>query len=261
MLGVFDCTRYFIVDMDGTFYLDGTIIPGADAFLQHVQAKGREYFFFTNNSANNAVSCMARLEAMGFPVSEQQLMLSSQVAIAYIQANYPGKTVFLLGNERLTADVMHAGIPLVQKSPDIVLLGFDVTLTYQKIWDAAHFIASGALYIATHPDKNCPCEGGFMPDTGSMIELFAASTDRYPLVMGKPTTYTVDYITERLDCKREELAFIGDRLETDIAIGVNHGIPTALVLTGVTDEAAYAHSAIKADVVVPSLSDLKEYIQ
>lgn len=257
---IFKNTKYFIVDMDGTFYLDGNIIPGADEFLKKVRESGRDFYFFTNNSSNNVASCRGKLEKMGFPVDESRVIISSHVTIDFLKRNRPGKSVFLLGNERLTADFEAAGINLVNSDPDIVVLGFDTTLTYQKMWDAARFIANGAEYIATHPDLNCPTADGFMPDTGSMIELFAASTGKRPLVMGKPMTATVDYITHMLSCERSEIAFIGDRLATDIAIGASHGIPSVLVLSGVTTVDEYEQSEIRASVVVDSMKDLAEYL-
>ena len=258
--GIFEKTKYFIVDMDGTFYLDGNIIPGADGFLKKVRESGRDFFFFTNNSSNNVASCREKLEKMGFPVDEKRVIISSHVTIDFLKKNRAGKSVYLLGNERLTNDFRLAGIELTNENPDIVVLGFDTTLTYQKIHDAARFIAGGAEYIATHPDLNCPTADGFMPDTGSMIELFAASTGKRPLVMGKPMTATVDYITNLLSCSRDEIAFIGDRLATDIAIGAAHSIPTVLVLSGVTTVEEYEKSDIKASVVVESMKDLAAYL-
>lgn len=257
---VFEKTRYFIIDMDGTFYLDGNIIPGADEFIYSLIESGRDYRFFTNNSSNNVEVCCAKLAKMGFPVDSDRVIISSHVAADYINRTYPGKTVFLLGNERLTADIAGAGIPLVQDNPDIVLLGFDTTLTYQKLWDAVRFIDGGAIYLATHPDLNCPTAQGYMPDTGSMIELFAASTGKRPTVLGKPMTATVDYLTRLLGCERNELAFIGDRLATDIAIGCNHSIPSALVFSGVTTPEEYASSPIRASVTAENMKALCRYL-
>lgn len=257
---IFSSTKYFIIDMDGTFYLDGNIIPGSDKFITALKESGRDYRFFTNNSSNNVDVCREKLAAMGFPVDEDRVIISSHVAVDYLNRNYPGKAVYLLGNERLTADMLSGGIRLVDENPDIVLLGFDTTLTYKKLWDAVRFVDGGAIYIATHPDVNCPTAGGYKPDTGSMIELFAASTGKRPLVLGKPMTATVDYLTNLLGCKRDELAFIGDRLATDIAIGQNHGIPTALVYSGVTTPEEYAASPIKASVAVKDMLALCEYL-
>ena len=257
---VFEKTKYFIIDMDGTFYLGGEIIEGADRFIDKALATGRDFRFFTNNSSNNVEVCCEKLKKMGYPVSEDKVIISSHVTIDYLNKNHADERVYLLGNERLTNDFIKGGINLVDDEPDVVVLGFDTTLTYEKINKAANYIAGGAVYIATHPDLNCPMANGFMPDTGSMIEMFAASTGKRPLVMGKPMTHTVDYITSLLGCEREEIAFIGDRLATDIAIGADHGIPCALVLTGVTTKEEYATAGIPASVVVDSLEALGDYI-
>ncbi len=257
---VFAKTKYFIIDMDGTFYLSGNLIEGSEYFISKVRETGRDFYFFTNNSSNNVEVCRDKLAKMGFPVDEKRIIVSSHVAASYLNKHYPGKKVYLLGNERLTGDMLAAGINLTDENPDIVLLGFDTTLTYEKIRKAAKYIYEGAVYLATHPDVNCPTADGFKPDTGSMIEMFAASTGRRPEVLGKPMTATVDYITGLLGCERDELAFIGDRLATDIAIGMNHSIPCALVFSGVTTPEEYAQSQIRASVAVENLKALAEYL-
>ena len=258
---LFERTKYFIFDMDGTFYLGDQMIPGADVFARSLAAHGLDYRFFTNNSSNSEEVCMAKLARMGFPVEPGRVVLSSDVAADYLNTHCPGARVYLLGNERLTADMLRAGVTLVQEEPDLILLGFDTTLSYEKIVKAANWIAGGLLYYATHPDRNCPMGEGFWPDTGSMIALFEASTGRTPIVMGKPMRATVDYLTRRLRCEPEELVFVGDRLETDIAIGADHGIPSVLVLTGVTTREDYeAQTQVRAGLVVESLGDLENYI-
>lgn len=257
---MFEKTKFFIVDMDGTFYLGDKMIPGADIFLREVKKSGRDYFFFSNNSSHSAASCRARLEKIGFPVPEEKILLSSFVTTAYIQAHYPGKSVYLLGNKNLFDCFRQAHIPLTDETPDIVVLGFDTDLTYARICKACNAIADGAVFLATHPDKNCPVCGGFMPDTGSMIEMFAASTGKYPIVLGKPMTPTVEYLAQKLHCKPEEMAFVGDRLETDIRIGADHGIPTALVFSGVTDRNMLQASAIRPTTAVNSLQDLVRFL-
>ena len=257
---LFAKTKYFIIDMDGTFYLSDNLIEGSVDFIDKLKKTGRDYYFFTNNSSNNVEVCRKKLANMGFPVDENKIIISSHVATAYLNKNHPGKRVYLLGNENLTGDMQKAGINLVDENPDIVLLGFDTTLTYEKIEKAAKYIDEGALYIATHPDMNCPTADGYIPDTGSMIELFAASTGKRPLVLGKPMTPTVDYITDLLGCERDEIAFIGDRLETDIAIGMNHNIPGVLVYSGITSPEDYAKSSVRADLAVENLKELAEYI-
>ena len=258
---LFERTKYFIFDMDGTFYLGDRMIPGADVFARSLAAHGLDYRFFTNNSSNSEEVCMAKLAKMGFPVEPGRVVLSSDVAADYLNTHCPEAKVYLLGNERLTADMLRADIRLVQDEPDLILLGFDTTLSYEKITKAANWIAAGLPYYATHPDKNCPMGNGFWPDTGSMIALFEASAGRRPVVLGKPMRATVDYLTRRLRCAPEELVFVGDRLETDIAIGADHGIPSVLVLTGVTSLEEYeAQTQVKAGLVVERMAQLGEYI-
>ena len=258
---LFARTKYFIFDMDGTFYLGDQMIPGAGGFARRLPEIGLDYLFFTNNSSNSEEVCMAKLAKMGFPVEPGRVALSGDVAADYLNAHCPGARVYLLGNERLTQDMLRAGITLVQDDPDFILLGFDTTLNYEKITKAANWLAAGLPYYATHPDKNCPMKEGFLPDTGSMIALFEASTGRRPTVFGKPERFTVDYLVKRLGCAPEELVFVGDRLETDIAIGHRHGIPSALVLTGVTTREDYeAQDKIQAGLVCESLAEIWEYL-
>jgi len=258
---LFAQTKYFIFDMDGTFYLGDRMIPGAGDFARSLPAKGLDYRFFTNNSSNSEGVCMAKLANMGFPVEPGRVVLSSDVAADYLNTHCPGERVYLLGNERLTSDMQRAGITLVQDNPDLILLGFDTTLDYEKITKAANWIAEGLPYYATHPDRNCPVSGGFLPDTGSMIALFEASAGRRPIVLGKPMRTTVDYLTRLLCCAPEALVFVGDRLETDIAIAAGHGIPSVLVLTGVTTLEEYqAQNEVRAGLVVESMKDIANYL-
>ena len=259
---LFSKAKYFIFDMDGTFYLGDQMIPGAGGFAGSLAGKGLDYRFFTNNSSNSAALCSEKLGKMGFPTPQDNIVLSSDVAADYLVTHCPGARVYLLGNERLTQDLQRAGITLVDDNPDLILLGFDTTLTYEKINKAANWLAAGLPYYATHPDVNCPMKEGFMPDTGAMMAMFEASAGRRPdIVFGKPMHYTVDYLTKRLRCKPEELVFVGDRIETDVAIGFNHGIPSVLVLTGATTLEAYeAQDEIKAGLVVDGLASLAEYV-
>ncbi len=249
--------KCFIVDMDGTFYLGESLLPGAEEFARCVEKSGKKFFFFTNNSSHNEQACLGKLRRYGYDAEDGSVIISSHVTIDFLKRNRAGKTVYLLGNENLTGDFIKAGIVLTDENPDIVVLGFDTTLTYEKINKAANFLAGGAEYIATHPDNNCPLKDGFMPDTGSMIAMFERSTGRTPdLIMGKPYAFTVDYVTNRIGCKREEVAFVGDRLETDIAIGVKNGLKAVLVYTGVTTPEMYEKSEIKATVAFENIGEL-----
>ena len=257
---IFKNTKYFLIDLDGTIYLDDNMIEGADLFLDKIIESGRDFYFFTNNSANNSINCCERMKKIGYPVSEDKVIVSSHVTIDFLKRHRAGKTVYLLGNERLTYDMEKAGISLVDDNPDIVVLGLDTTLTYDKLFKASKFISTGSEYIITHPDLNCPTSSGFIPDVGSLSKVLEAATGKTPLVMGKPTTMAVDYITNKLNCTKDEIAFVGDRLETDIEIGFYHDFPTAFVLSGISTAEDLAKSDIIPSVVAQSVKDLVEYL-
>ena len=264
MHNIFAKTKVFVFDMDGTFYLGSRMLPGAGDFVGSLAARGLDFRFFTNNSSHARVDCLRKLSRMGFPVEEEKVVLSTDVAAAYLNEHHRHAQVYLLGNEKMARELTRAGVTLVDppadEAPDLILLGFDTDLTYARIHKAANWLAEGLPYLATHPDKNCPVPGGFMPDTGAMIALFDASTGRVPKVLGKPERTTVDYLAKHLQCAPEKLCFVGDRLETDIAIG-RHGSPAVLVLTGVTTREDYeAQQEFHADLVVETLPELADYL-
>lgn len=255
---IFENVKYYVADLDGTVYLGNELIDGAKEFFDLVKENGKDFYFLTNNSSNNSVVCREKLIKMGFPVPEEKIIVSTHVAINYIKKNYPDKSVYLIGNSRLLYDFEKSGIPLTEDMPDIVVLGLDDTLNYEKIRKGCNFIIKGAKFIVTHPDIKAPMGDDYMPDAGSMMALFSTCTGVEPLVMGKPEVYTADYLTELLHCRRDEICFIGDSLAADIALGARHGMKTACVLTGVTTLEIYEKSNIKADVCVDSIKDLCE---
>lgn len=255
---IFKNVKYYVADLDGTVYLSDDLIDGAKEFFDLVVENGKDFYFLTNNSSNNSKVCLEKLIKMNFPVPEDKIIVSTHVAINYIKKNYRGKSVYLIGNDRLLYDFEKAGIPMTQDVPDVVVLGLDDTLNYEKILKGCNYIINGAAFIVTHPDIKAPMGGYYKPDAGSMMALFETCTGVKPLVMGKPEVYTADYLTELLNCKREEICMIGDSLAADIALGANHGMKTACVLTGVTTQEIYENSDIKADVIVDSIKDLCE---
>lgn len=255
---IFENVKYYVADLDGTVYLSNNLIDGAKEFFDLAVENGKDFCFLTNNSSNNSKVILERMIKMGFPVPEEKIIVSNHVAIDYIERNFPGKTVYLIGNENLTYDFKKAGINLTDDAPDIVCIGLDDTLNYEKILKGCNYIINGAEFIVTHPDIKAPMGGYYKPDAGSIMQLFATCTGKKPLVLGKPEVYTADYLTRRLNCKREEICMIGDYLGSDIALGANHGMVTACVLTGVTTPEIYEKSDIKADMVVDSIKDLME---
>ena len=257
-----DRCKHFVLDMDGTFYLGDEIIEGSLDFIAQVQKTGRDFLFFTNNSSKNADDYRKKLAAMHCPITDRQIMTSGDVTIAYISTHYAGKSVYVVGTQALIRSFTQAGIRITDDQPDIVVLGFDQSLTYEKITKSCTFIRQGAVYLATHPDINCPVKGGFIPDVGSFIAMIALSTGRNPdLILGKPNGTTVDMIMQRTGWHRQHIAFIGDRLYTDVATGVNNGAYGLLVLSGESDMRTVHESPVKADAVFIDLKEISTYLR
>lgn len=227
----------FVLDMDGTFYLSDNMIEGSDEFLKTVEQTGRKWMFFTNNSSKDKKRYIEKLAKMNCPITSKDILTSGDITIEFLKREYPGRSVFLLGTPALEESFAEAGIAINQNlndTADIVVVGFDMTLTYDKLEHACTLIRNGAVYIATHPDINCPVEGGFIPDCGAFIAAINLSTGKTPRILGKPYTETADMIAEVTGIAKERIAFVGDRLYTDVACGVKNGARGILVLSGET---------------------------
>ena len=249
--------KCFLLDMDGTFYLGGQLIDGSLDFIKRVQETGRDFMFLTNNSSHNANFYVQKLAGMGLNIDRSKVMTSGEATCEKLNELYPGKRAFLLGNEFLAEELAEAGIVVDNKNPEIVVIGFDTTLDYQKMWDVCNFVRAGLPYIATHPDFNCPTETGFMPDIGAIIDFIAASTGRRPdLIVGKPHTGIVEAVLRRTGLKVGELAMVGDRLYTDIETGIRSGMLSILVMSGETTEEMLAESTTKPDLKFGRLADM-----
>ena len=236
--------RCFLLDMDGTIYLGNTLLPGARDFISLLAREGREYIFLTNNSSRDKGA---------------YVLTSGEATAIYLQGIKPGAKVFLLGTPALAREFAAHGLQLVtpKQSPDYVVVGFDTTLDYQKLWDACDLIREGTEYLATHPDINCPLEGGrYMPDAGSIIAFIEASTGRRPKVIGKPHREIVEAAFTRTRARPWEIAIVGDRLYTDIAMGIDAGLKTVLVLSGESKEEDLAETPFLPDYVFKSVAEL-----
>ena len=247
----------YALDMDGTIYLGEQWIDGARDFLEALEARGKQYVFLTNNSSKNADVYVKKLAKMGFPVTKEKIVTSGQATIGFLNRKYPGRRVFLLGNEILTAEFREAGFILTEEEPEVVVVGFDTTLDYAKMCKVCDFVRMGLPYVATHPDFNCPTETGFIPDAGAIHAFIHASAFRYPdHVIGKPNREIMDYMLARTGAARELTAMVGDRLYTDVYGGVKNGMTGILVLSGEATLADVEQSEIKPHFIFPSLKEM-----
>lgn len=252
----FDQIKLWLLDMDGTIYLGDALIEGAEGFVQHLVERKKDFLLLTNNSSKSAAAYIQKLHTMGLTyIHESKIFTSGQATISYLQHNYMKKTVYLLGTPTLQQEFANHGIAF-SNDPEIVVIGFDTTLTYEKLHKVCDLVRGGLPYIATHPDYNCPTSNGFMPDIGAIIAFIKASTDREPdVIIGKPYLPMLQAIQEIKGCALHEMVMVGDRLYTDIAMGA-HGIRTILTLSGETSPQDLHASEFHPDVVVRSVADL-----
>jgi len=254
--------RLYMLDMDGTFYLGNNLLPGALEFLDAADKAGKRFLFLTNNSSRSRSDYVKRLTGMGAKVTSDDIFTSADATLIYLKREGFGKNILLFGTPSLEKQFTDAGYEIHAEKPCAVVLGFDQTLTYQKLTDLCNAVRAGLPYIATHPDFNCPVENGFIPDTGSMMAFVKASTGRNAdAVIGKPNRFIADAAAEQYGLQCEEVCMVGDRLYTDIALGNSCPVKTALVFSGETSHEDYANqSAVHATVAEETIGDLIKYL-
>lgn len=251
----------FALDMDGTVYLGERWIDGALEFLDAVEKAGKQYIFLTNNSSKSPENYVEKLARMGLSIDSGKIVTSGQATIDYLKRKHPGKRVFLLGNELLTKEFEEEGILLDDRTPEIVVTGFDTSLDYAKMCKVCDFVREGLPYIATHPDYNCPTETGFIPDAGAIHAFIHASAFRYPdHVIGKPSGDIMDYLARRAGVTKAQTAMTGDRLYTDVAAGVNNGYTGILVLSGEAGMKDVEESDVVPDLIFTSVKEMIPYL-
>lgn len=250
----------FVLDMDGTFYLGDIILEGSLDFLKKVEETGKHFIFFTNNSSKSPVNYIHKLANMNCHIERNQIMTSGDVTIEFLNRNRTGQTVYLVGTPALEESFREAGVPLVNDNPDVVVIGFDTTLTYEKLERACTFIRNGAEFLATHLDINCPTEDGFIPDCGAMCALISLSTAKEPKYLGKPFKETMEMVLAKTGFTKEKVAFVGDRLYTDVATGVKNGAHGILVLSGETKLEDVEKSEVKPDAIFASIGEMAKYL-
>ena len=255
----------FLLDMDGTIYLGNDLIEGAKEFLEELESQNKKYIFMTNNSSKSKTTYVEKLKKLGIHCDIDNIFTSGEATAIYLTEKNENPKVFLLGTKDLEEEFLNHGITLVNNTdekPDYVVLGFDTTLTYDKLWKACDYLRDGVPYIATHPDLNCPLEGGkYMPDTGSMIKLIEASTGKLPYIIGKPNQGIVEAISNKFNINKSTMAMVGDRLYTDVLLGENANITSVLVLSGETTINDLEKSDINPTYVFNSVKDIYNNIK
>lgn len=259
--------KHVALDMDGTIYKGGTLFPWTQAFLARMKQLGIGYSFLTNNPSKSVPDYLAHLEKMGIKATREELYTSAMATIDLLKKRYPAaRRLFVLGTPSMMAEFSGAGFHLTADGPefvpDAVVVGFDMTLTYSRVCRAAWWIQQGKPFIATNPDFVCPTDQPTVyVDCGSMCAMLEKATGRPPdAVLGKPDPEMLGGILARHGLKPDQVAMVGDRIYTDIAMAQRAGALGVLVLSGEATEADAQKASQPPDLVLPTLAELGDQL-
>ncbi len=244
------------MDMDGVLVHETTPVPGADAFLARLRELGRPYLLLTNNSIYTRRDLAARLRLIGLDVAEDAIWTSALATATFLEQQRPSGSAFVVGEAGITTALYEAGFTLTDIAPDYVVLGETRAYSFERITRAIRLIDRGARFIATNPDPTGPSVDGPLPATGSVAALISRATGVAPYYVGKPNPLMMRSALNALRTHSESATMIGDRMDTDVVAGLEAGMETILVLSGVTTRAAAERFPYRASQVVDSVADL-----
>jgi NagD protein len=250
--------RSWLMDMDGVLVREEAAIPGADRFLARLGELALPFLVLTNNSTYTRRDLSARLAANGLHVPEEAIWTSALATARFLRDQRPEGSAFVIGEAGLTTALHDAGYTLTEREPDYVVLGETRTYSFERITQAIRLIAAGARFIATNPDATGPAVEGPLPATGSVAALISRATGVEPYFVGKPNPLMMRSALNAIDAHSETTAMIGDRMDTDVISGLEAGMETVLVLTGVTTREAAERYPFRASRIVSSIADLVE---
>lgn len=256
--------RHFALDMDGTIYSGKTLFPFTVPFLQTLSELGIGYTFFTNNSSKSVCDYVGHLRAMGVRADESQMYTSTLATIAWLRRTYPSAhDIFILGTASMKAEFEAAGFRSCEDEPELVVVGFDPAMDFERMCRAGYWIRRGKPFIATHPDRICPTDQPtLLIDCGAVCAALTAATGRKPdMVLGKPHPIMVEEVLKRHQLHPSELAVVGDRVYTDVAMAQAIGATGILVLTGETTREVGEGAVPPPDLILPSIEQLGELLR
>lgn len=246
----------FLIDIDGTTLLGAKAITGVSAFIHGLRAQATPFCWVTNNTSRSRAGWLARLGDAGFAPEPHELYTAGDATVDWIARQDPRPRVFLVGTPALASDFRAAGIELVDERPDLLVLGYDTTLTYEKIAALGLHLAQDIPFVATHPDLTCPTPAGPIPDVGSFIAMFETATGRRPdRILGKPARTMIEGAARHLGISPTDVVMVGDRLETDIRMANAAGVESWLVLSGITTRADAEASSDRPTRILGSLAE------
>ena len=250
----------WLTDMDGVLIHEGSLIPGADEFIRRLRDSGRLFLVLTNNSIYTPRDLRARLLRTGIDVPESAIWTSALATAQFLDTQRPEGSAYVIGEAGLTTALHEAGYTLTDNDPDYVVLGETRNYSFESITRAIRLVNDGARFICTNPDATGPSLEGALPAAGSVAALITKATGVEPYFVGKPNPLMMREALNQLEAHSETSAMIGDRMDTDILGGLEAGLRTFLVLTGVTQADEVDRFPYVPSEVVGSIADLIEYI-
>jgi NagD protein len=253
--------KSWLMDMDGVLVHEEEAVPGADRFIGALRAHDVPFLVLTNNSIYTPRDLAARLRASGLDIPEESIWTSALATARFLGDQRPGGSAFVIGEAGLTTALHEAGYTLTERDPDYVILGETRTYSFERITLAIRLIENGARFIATNPDATGPSPDGSLPATGAVAALITRATQRDPYYVGKPNPLMMRSALNAIDAHSETTAMIGDRMDTDVVSGLEAGLETVLVLTGVSTRASAELFPFRPSRILDSVADLVEEIE
>lgn len=255
--------KLFLLDMDGTLYLDDKLFEGVHDFLKYIKDIGGKYIFMTNNSSKSVDKYIEKMSKLGIKSSSEDFLTSTDATVLFLKKkNY--KKIYAFGTASFKEQLNSAGLPVTDRLEDEIdclCMGFDTELTFQKLEDSCILLGRRVDYIATNPDWVCPTWYGYVPDCGSVSAMLYNATKRKPFFIGKPEPAMAETAIEKTGFSKDETVIIGDRLYTDIACGVNAGISTIFVLSGEGTTEDVKASEVKPEFIFKNVQELLKNLQ
>ena len=247
----------YLIDMDGVLVRGSTPIPGADEFIKRLRTKEIPFLILTNNPLHTPHDLAHRLQRIGLQIPADGIFTSAMATARFLQGQNPDGKAFVIGESGLLVALHEAGITLTDHEPDYVILGETNTYNYEQITTAIRLVMSGAHFIATNPDPIGPTDKGPVPACGAMAALIERATGKPPFFIGKPNPYMMRSALNYLEVHAEDTTMIGDRMDTDIVAGIQAGMQTILVLTGVSTMQSIKHFPFQPHRIVQSVAELE----
>ncbi|WP_339214144.1 TIGR01457 family HAD-type hydrolase [Ornithinibacillus sp. FSL M8-0202] len=246
----------YLIDLDGTMYRGNEVIDEAPAFIQELNKRNIDYLFLTNNSSKTQAQVSEKLNQLGIESNPENVFTTSMATAKYIKQHYPNGRCYCIGEIGLFDSIEREGLTVTDDSDcDVVVMGIDRNISYEKLAKASLAVRNGAAFISTNSDNALPTEQGLMPGNGALTSVVSVSTGVEPQFIGKPETIIVEQALEVLGTTQKNTILVGDNYNTDIKAGINSGIDTLMVFTGVTPFEAYESLPVKPTYFIRDLSE------